>query len=155
MGVDHVKRITIRKSGVYVFARYSDFNLPYENVRDRMLSRAYQSGGQRELDRVFIKLLFDGSTEIAGTAPSVTRFLPCLEKGEELYNDTIAEINQEFGKLFMAGKIETLGLPTEQQTEEVKAYHKFEQNAMAALDAKLLELVEPAPEQSRQTELPR
>jgi len=142
MGTDYVKQISVRKDGVYLLQKCSDFNFPYEYEKDAALTRAYQEEGQKGLDYAFIERILAGDFLIKGTHPSVARYLPCLENGADIYHDAVDDISCACGKLLLDGD-KTLTLPPNRQSKAVKAYHQFSKERMRAACERIANLAGP------------
>lgn len=59
MSVEYIKRITVKKDGVYLCTKSSNDSIPYRSVRIDSLSEIYREKGQEGLDKELIGMFLD------------------------------------------------------------------------------------------------
>lgn len=59
MGVEYIKRITVKKDGVYLCTKSSNDSIPYRSVRIDGLTEIYKEKGQEGLDKELIGMFLD------------------------------------------------------------------------------------------------
>lgn len=89
MSIELINRITIKKDGVYISTHSNNDTSPYHSVKIDMLTEAYLTGGQRELDLKIVDMLFS-FCDLRGSHKSVIPYKNAIH---------IALTNQEFARL--------------------------------------------------------
>lgn len=59
MSVEYIKRITIKRDGVYLCTKSNNDSMPYRSVRINSLSEIYREKGQEGLDKELIVMFMD------------------------------------------------------------------------------------------------
>ena len=100
-----IRRITVKKDGVYLYFKVNNDSLPFCSRRMEILSDAYKEQGQRGLDIEMIKFALDDGM-LSGSHPSVMRYREVLElpRARELLDDCREAVGELYSKITMEDK---------------------------------------------------
>lgn len=86
MGYVKLKRISIKRDGIYATLKISNDDMPYRSEYYDSLTKAYNQGGQRGLDREVLRWLTN-DTAIVGWHKSVAPYRLAINKWEKSSED--------------------------------------------------------------------
>lgn len=100
MSVEYIKRITIKKDGVYLCTKSNNDSIPYRSVRINSLSEIYREKGQEGLDKELVVMFMDYCVP-KGYHKSVMPFRRIYDddRAAAAYTDWIQRCNAEYRKL--------------------------------------------------------
>ena len=100
MSVEYIKRITIKKDGVYLCTKSNNDSMPYRSVRINSLSEIYREKGQEGLDKELVVMFMDYCVP-KGYHKSVMPFRRIYndDRAAAAYTDWIQRCNAEYRKL--------------------------------------------------------
>ena len=100
MSVEYVKRITIKKDGVYLCTKSNNDSMPYRSVRINSLSEIYREEGQEGLDKELVAMFMDYCVP-KGYHKSIMPFrrIYANERAIEAAETRVRNCNAEWAKL--------------------------------------------------------
>lgn len=93
MSIELINRITIKKDGVYISTHSNNDTSPYHSVKIDMLTEAYLTGGQRELDLNIVDMLFS-FCDLRGSHKSVVPYKNAIHNA--ITNIEFAKLRNEY-----------------------------------------------------------
>jgi hypothetical protein len=134
-----LKAIYLKPDGVYICVKYINGKRnPYREIKSESLSEAYAKKG---LDIETVKLIYYGFCRIIGKHPSVTLFLPCVEKIDSILNDARMSVYEKYTELELS--CEMFDLPKGKQSAEVKSFKAFQKMTIKRAFERIAALAEP------------
>lgn len=101
MSITNIKQIRIKKDGVYVSIKAMNDGLPLHTWKSDWLSKAYETQGQKGLDRDVLQMLYEEGCQLKGNHPSLERYRYVMENPEarRIYNAYLDRQNQAYAAL--------------------------------------------------------
>ena len=96
MSSELINRISVKKVGVYVSTHSRNDTSPYYSVKIGFLTKAYNEGGQKQLDKEIIDLCFY-NCELRGTHKSILPYERAINKAVD--DNEFIKIRKEYEKL--------------------------------------------------------
>ena len=96
MSSELINRISVKKDGVYVSTHSRNDTSPYYSVKIGFLTKAYNEGGQKQLDKEIIDLCFY-NCELRGTHKSILPYERAINKAVD--DNEFIKIRREYEKL--------------------------------------------------------
>ena len=101
MSITNIKQIRIKKDGVYVSIKAMNDGLPLHTWKSDWLSKAYETQGQKGLDREMLKMFYQDGCQPKGNHASLERYRYVLEHPEanRIYNIYLDRQNKAYAAL--------------------------------------------------------
>lgn len=124
MSTELIKRITVKKDGVYLSSHSSNDTSPYHSWRCKGLSEIYAAEGQKGLDREVIRMLYEYA-ELCGSHKSLERYRYAKDApaARAIYQRFIDQIDERYEGLDEADQKTVWYKPTE-KAKEYRAYER-------------------------------
>lgn len=124
MGVEWIKRITVKKGEVYLCSKSDNDGLPFHSWKSDDLTNVYQKEGQTGLDRELLEMFYEYCSP-KGNHQSIKRYIYVLnhQDSSKLYNAYLDQSYAAYAKLSNEDKDSLWHEPT----SNAMRYRKYEQ----------------------------
>jgi len=139
MSFEFINRITVKKDGVYVSSRSSNDTSPYRSWKCEGLSKAYDSEGQKGLDREVIRMLYENA-QLRGNHKSLERYRHVIgsDAAHAIYQEFIRKTDEQYEQMSEADRDSVWFKPT----EKAKEYRAYAQEMREKMYFEIAELCE-------------
>jgi predicted metal-dependent phosphoesterase TrpH len=148
MSCELVRRITVKKDGVYLCSHSNNDTSPFLNHRIRTLSEAYEKGGQAELDREIIEMLMEYARPV-GNHHSVTRYQEVIWSADakKIMNAKAQKIHDMYN-ILTKEDLDTEWLAEKDRTPAMQQYFTFARNTTSDAYTAIAALLKPPVERT-------